>query len=140
MNELFSVKVTASTLELNSNWPSSILECKQHWVNRTSTLLVIKLVITTWHSKVHAPKLCSPGILTSLTWITHIIESKMLEQLMNICFDLIFQLDITEWQTIETNYMSQFICSVLRNNTNRSNWSLFKCFEGAHRFLDLPQE
>lgn len=104
--------VTVSTLELNSNWPSSILECKQHWVNKTSTLLAIKLVIKTWHSKVHAPKLCSPGVLTSLTWIAHTIESKMLEQLMNTCFDLIFQLDITEWQTIENKlYVAVYLVS-----------------------------
>lgn len=104
--------VTASTLALNSNWPSSILECKQHWVNKTSTLLSIKLVIKTWHSKVHAPKLCSPGVLTSLTWIANTIESKMLEQLMNTCFDLIFQLDITEWQTIENKlYVAVYLVS-----------------------------
>ena len=81
-------------------------------VYKKSTLLGIKLVIKTWHSTVHAPKLCSPGVLTSLTWITHTIEWKMLEQLMNICFDLIFQLDITQWQTIENKlYVALYLVS-----------------------------
>lgn len=81
-------------------------------VYKKSTLLGIKLLIKTWHSTVYAPKLCSPGVLTSPTWITHTIEWKMLEQLMNICFDLIFQLDITEWQTIENKlYVAVYLVS-----------------------------
>lgn len=81
-------------------------------VYKKSTVLGIKLVIKTWHSTVHALKLCSPGVLTSLTWITHTIEWKMLEQLMNICFDLIFQLDITQWQTIENKlYVAVYLVS-----------------------------